>query len=565
MLENIHIENYALIEKLSLEFSPGMNTLTGETGAGKSILAGALNLLLGVAASATFIRNGENQAVVSGTFLLPREGEAGTDSRKWLEEHGIESEDERVIIRRVLKTNGKGGSYLQGAPVMRQQLAEFTSMLIDMHGQHEHQSLFNIQQHRRFLDAFGDCRDLQQKVQREFVSLSDKKSELQSLQANKKEQEREAELLRFAMVEINELDPQIGEDEALEGERQKLLQHGNLFSHIEQAYVSLKGAGGGALVTLYNSMTSCKSAAVIDPSQKGNAERIESLYYELEDIFSQLSSYKNGLHYDPQRLEFIERRLADLSRLQKKYGPRIEDVRNYYSVASEKLEKLSHSEDYTRDLIQEMRSLEKTLMESAEILSQKRKKVAAVLETEVQTSLLALGMPKATFKVQITQKLSARKVPLCGPFGFERIEFCMSANKGEPLKALKDIASGGEISRVMLAIKNALAESDNIPTLVFDEIDSGIGGEVGRVLGEHLKTLSGRKQILSITHLASIAAYADTHIQVNKIEQGERTLTIAKEVRGAERVTEVARMLSGYSDTEASIEHARQLLKSASN
>ena len=215
MLENLYIENYAIIEKLSLEFSPGMNTLTGETGAGKSILAGALSLLLGVPANTSVIRSGTQQALVSGTFLLSPENE--NDALNWLKENSIEIEDDRVIIRRVLRANGKGTAYIQSVPVSRQQLSEFTSTLIDMHGQHEHQSLFNIQYHRRFIDAFGNCQDLRQRVHREFLNLNEKKDELRSLQNDKKERERDAELLRFAMKEIQELDPQIGEDEALGG------------------------------------------------------------------------------------------------------------------------------------------------------------------------------------------------------------------------------------------------------------------------------------------------------------------------------------------------------------
>ena len=562
MLEDLRIENYALIEKLSLEFSPGMNTLTGETGAGKSILAGALSLLLGTSVNASIIRNGTAQVVVSGTFRLPPND--GNEGRSWLEENGIESEDDRVIIRRVLKSNGKGSAYIQGVQVPRQQLSKFTSTLIDMHGQHEHQSLFNIQYHRRFIDAFGGCMDLQQKVQREFLYLSEKKEELKSLQNDKKERERDAELLRFAMKEIHELDPQSGEDDALEQEQQKLHQYENLFSHIERAHSDLKAGANGGLTAIYSSMKALKSAATIDPSQTENAERLESLYYELEDVFSQISAYKDNLNFDPQRLEFIGERLADLSSLKKKYGPRIEDVQNYLLEAEQKLMRLEHSEDYTRELIQEIKTVEKSLIESAGLLSRKRRKAASLLEAEVQKSLAAVNMQRSIFKVHITQKLSERKVPLYGPSGFDRIEFLMSTNKGEPLKALKDIASGGEISRVMLAIKTALAESDDIPTLVFDEIDSGIGGEGGRALGEHLSNLSGRKQILCITHLASIAAYADTHIQVNKAEEGGRTITMAREVNGAERVTEIARMLAGYSNTEVSLRHAQHLLDSAS-
>ena len=315
---------------------------------------------------------------------------------------------------------------------------------------------------------------------------------------------------------------------------------------------------------MYNGLTALKSAAGIDAGQKENAKRLESLYYELEDILSQLSSYRNTLNFDPDRLEFIGQRLADLSGLKKKYGPGIEDVLNYFSMAEQKLERFEHSQDYTRELMQEMRTVEKNLMDVASQLSGRRKKAAVELEKAVQKSLSALGMAKAIFKVHITQKLSERKVPLCGSSGIDRVEFLLSANKGEALKALKDIASGGEISRVMLAIKNALAESDDIPTLVFDEIDSGIGGEVGRALGEHLSSLSRAKQILCITHLASIAAHADTHIQVNKVEEGGRTITGAFKVDGQERVTEIARMLSGYSDTGVSLQHAEHLLDSAS-
>ncbi|MGI9256157.1 MAG: DNA repair protein RecN [Salinispira sp.] len=579
MIEELYIENYALIEKLTLRFSPGMNTLTGETGAGKSILAGALSLLLGMTASTSSVRKGAQQAVVTAAFLLPPEGgsaAAGTgisaspnpsppasESRSWLEANAIEIEDDRVIIRRIVKSSGKGSAYIQGVPVSRQQLLTFTSFLVDMHGQHEHQSLFNIQYHRRFIDAFGNTRELCQKVHREFLYLSEKKEELASLKKDRQTREREAELLRFAIKEINEFDLQLTEDDELNQEQQKLRQYESLFSHIDTAYSELRNSGP-ALSAVYNSMNAMKAAAAIDPDRRENAERLESLYYELEDISSQLSMYKSGLSFDPDRLRFIDDRLADISRLKKKYGPGIADVREYAEEAVRKLERLTHAEDYTNELLQEIKTAEKTLMEHAVHLSQKRKAAAAILEEKIQRILPALGMPRAVFKVRIAQRFSAQKVPVCSSSGIDRIEFLLSANKGESLKALKDIASGGEISRVMLAIKNILAESDAIPTLVFDEIDAGIGGEVGRALGEHLKKLSKHKQILCITHLATIAAYADTHILVSKSEIGERTITEAQEIHDQDRVSEIARMLSGTADADVSLRHAGKLLEDSS-
>lgn len=564
MLENLHIENYALIERLELDFSRGMNTLTGETGAGKSILAGALNVLLGGKATTGAIRKGAEQAVVSGSFFLPDSGEAAAACRDWLDERGIEFDEDRVVLRRVLKSTGKGNSFIQGSIVPRQQLAEFTSILIDMHGQHEHQSLFNIQHHRRFIDSYSGSNELRDSVQRDFLFLNEKKEELESLLNDEKDRQEEIDYLNYAMKDIQELDPQPDEDTELDKERQKLQQYEQLFANVEKAYDALHDGEVSAFGLLYSGMSSLSAAAGIDPQLKENADRIESLYYELEDVVAQVSGYKDDLNYDPQRLEFIEERLAELSRVKRKHGPRLSDVRDFFEQAQSKVQQLENADDYSQRLEKEIRELEQALIEKAKRLSSARKEGGKKLEEQVQQSLQALSMKKARFRVSVTQKMSDRGIPVCGATGIDRVEFLLSANEGESLKPLRSIASGGELSRVMLAIKTALAESDDIPTLVFDEIDSGIGGEVGRALGEHLRNLSRQKQILCITHLASIASHADAHIKVIKTEQNGRTITSAELIQADARVEEVARMLSGDSRTRASLEHARQLLASAS-
>lgn len=563
MLEDLHIENYALIDSLTLEFSKGMNTLTGETGAGKSILAGALGLLLGAKATTSVIRTGCERAMVSGTFVLPSHGQCRTQALAWLDEQGIDAEDDRVVIRRVLKSTGKGNAYIQGGMLPRQKLEEFTAILLDMHGQHEHQSLFNIQNHRRLIDAYGNLEEQVQQIQRNFLYLNEKREELNILQKNERDRLREIELLKYAVKEIEDMKVQPGEDDVLEAERMKLQQYEQLYSQIEIAHQALHEDEGGAMGLLYSAMNALKKASGVDASQKDTASRMESLYYELEDIFSQISSYIDGLNYDPQRIEFIEERLADLTSLRKKYGPRLEDVLDYANEAADKLERFTNSGEYASSLQKEIQQCENNLSRQAKELSTRRKEAARALEAEVTKSIAELGMPKAKFAVSFSQRLNDAGVPVCGPSGIDRVEFMLSANQGEKLRALKDIASGGEISRVMLAIKTALAESDDIPTLVFDEIDTGIGGEVGRALGEHLQSLSKRKQILCITHLASIAAHAYTHIQVKKSEEGERTRTLAVHIDGPKRIEEIARMLSGDANSPASLEHARQLLQSA--
>ncbi len=560
MLENLIIENYALIEKLELNFTPGMNVLTGETGAGKSILAGALGLLRGARATTGSIRNGTEKADVAATFVLPESGDAAAESRKWLEDRDIGQEDGRVVIRRILKTSGKGNSYIQGTMVPRQDIEAFTSIIMDMHGQHEHQSLFNIQQHRKLLDSFGNCGGLLDKVQRDFLFLNEKKEELKTLHTSESERQREMELLQFAVKEIEELAPQLDEDLELDNERLKLQQYEKLYAYTDDAYSALKEGQGGALDLLYTAMKSLKAAGAIDELQKEWAEKLESLYYEVEDVFSVLSGYRDDLTYDPQRLEFIEDRLAELSRLKNKYGGRLQNVIHYKSEAVEKLAHYEHSDEYAVELGAEIKRLETDLVARSLELSNLRKEAGRKLEATVVQSLGELGMGKSRFTVNLSQKLSERGVPVCGAFGIDRVEFLLSANQGEPLKPLRSIASGGELSRVMLAIKTALADSDDIPTLVFDEIDTGIGGEVGLALGRHLRSLSSRKQILSITHLASIAAHADNHIQVRKAEKDGRTITRAALVSGEQRVAEIARMLSGDSSTQASLVHARELL-----
>ncbi|MFP4362284.1 MAG: DNA repair protein RecN [Spirochaetia bacterium] len=556
MLDELQVKNYALIDELSIDFSQGLNILTGETGAGKSILLGALGLILGEKGDTSAIRTGREEAVITGTFELSDTPEAVS----WLAERDIEPEDgARVFIRRILKQTGRGSIHISGTPVSRKELKELGNMLVDVHGQHDHQTLLRIQTHREYLDKFGGHDHLVDKLTGIFNELSLKKKELQELVDSEKRRLQEADLLDFAVSEINEanLDPK--EEEELEREISMLSQYETLFSTIEKTY-QLFNSGKGLLSSCSEAMNNLESSAQIDDTLTEQAQRISGCYYELEDISESIRHYRDTLNYSPERLEQANTRLQLIHRLEKKYGNTIQDVLQYCHQAEEKLEQTHNIEEDKERLKQEIKALEKELVSKGEELTGSRKRAASKLQTAVESRLQKLGMKNARFVINIQPKKTEAGGRKCGPTGFESIEFLISANAGEPEKPLKQVASGGEISRIMLAMKSVFANSDAVETMIFDEIDAGIGGEVALSVGEHLKGLAEHKQLLCITHLASIAVRADNHITVKKIEETEQTNTEVSQISGEERIREIARMLSGEAGDQASLEHARQLL-----
>jgi DNA repair protein RecN (Recombination protein N) len=557
MLNELVIRNFALIDSLTVSFEDGLNILTGETGAGKSIIVGSLSFLLGGKADADVIRTGTEECSVSAVMKV---SPANTDVSAWLLERGIDLDDENLIIRRTLKTNGRGNIYIQNVPVTRNDLAEFTAFLFDLHGQHNHETLLKKEIHRRYLDRFANLEDETAVFNSIFINLTEKRKAMESSLANERDREARLELLQYAVEEINQVNPKIGESRDLESEAARLSDFEKLAGQVTQVSSALFDDESSIVSLLRRTKSALENAASIDTDLTAISQRLDALFYEAEDISEEFRSYQDKLTYDPQRLEEVDERLALLYRLKKKYGADEEEILAYKTSAEAEIETLSQSEESREKLKSEIKALEKDMLERAGIISKKRKDAAVILGNNISEILSGLGMPKARFSVSVAGKGLGPSGLICGPWGADDVEFLISANAGEPLKELAKIASGGELARVMLAIKTVLAGSDTIETLIFDEIDTGIGGEIALAVGEYMVKIGKIKQIFCVTHLASIAVRADNHLKVEKHSDGQRTVTTVNVLSDGSKRQEIARMLAGDSAGSAALAHADDLL-----
>jgi DNA repair protein RecN (Recombination protein N) len=557
MLEELDIHNYALIDRINLRFSKGFNVFTGETGAGKSILIGALGLLLGGKGDPGSIRSGTEETLVS---CVVRIGEGGREVNEWLAAHDIQSEDGALILRRTLKKNGRGSIYIQSVPVTQADLKELTALLFDLHGQHDHQSLLVEDNHRKVLDTYAGAEEKTFAFRDAFIELKALKERYQKLVAGERERLRQIDLLKHAVGEIEGAKLRPKEDEELDAEHKLLANHEKLYALLTDIHGHLAESRGGALAGLRISRAAMDELVEIDSNLSSLKNQLEDAFYELEDYSESIRRVKDETRFDPDRLTAVETRLGEIRLLKKKYGATIEEVSAYAEESKRELVSIENWEEDKEGLQKDIGGREKALLAAAEELSALRKKAAAALEKKIVEELKNLSMPKVQFKVEVKDKKNESGKPVVGLWGKDDVEFLISPNVGEPFKKLKSIASGGELSRVMLAVKTALAEADNIDCLIFDEIDAGIGGEVALTLGERLAQLSRYKQVLCITHLATIAVRADNHIKVEKSVEGERTFTRVRPVGGRERVEEIARMLAGDKRHETSIRHAEELI-----
>ncbi len=574
MLEDLTIKDFALIDHDYLEFTKGFTVLSGETGAGKSILIGALSFLLGGKADVQQIRAGKKESSVSGTFLLPKglpvrseiaEDDEPRNALEWLSVHGIEIENDRVLLRRIIRDTGKNGAWINDTPVTRGDLAQFSSFLVDIHGQHEHQSLMKVSEHRKFLDARAGITADVDAFTAKYAVLVAKRKQLAQYNLSDSERLRKLDMMTFAVKEISEAKLKPNEDIELEEEQARLSSYEKIFSDVDSIDQMLSNEESGVIGLLKKIRRDSMHVTELDKSLAKLDERVESAFYELSDISAEFSDYKNKLVYDPNRLQTVEDRLSLIYNLKKKYASSVNaplsEVFAYFEEAQQFVQENSDGNNKKDALTAEIKALEKEILGQAEKLSQARKSTASVLNTEVDQILSKLGMKGTTFAVQINQKAGTDVEQLCGPYGKDDIEFMISANPGNPPLPLAKIASGGELSRVMLALKTIFALNDNVETLIFDEIDTGIGGEIAVAVGAHIKKLAKNKQIFCITHLASIAVYADNQIKIEKSVSGEITSSNVYPVEGEARVAEIARMLSGDADTSQSLEHARSLLQ----
>ena len=566
MLEDISIKDFALIDSATLELQEGFTVLSGETGAGKSILIGAISFLLGGKGGIELIREGANEARVSGTVWLT---DFNTDSQQWLDEHGIEKENDRVLVRRIVRTTGKTAAWIQDTPVTRAELAEFTASLIDIHGQHEHQSLMRIAEHRRFLDSYAGIDGEVNEFSVLYAKLVEKRQILAEIDISDNKRAEKIDLLTFAIEEIDNAQLKDGEDGELESEENRLSQYEKLYNEVDGFTQLLSNAdgqtGANVLSTIKKASVCLASASNVDSTLENLSNRAESLFYELSDIAEEVRGYTHSLVFDPGRLEEVQERLALLFKLKKKYATSTQDsigkVIEYANNARIQLDQYSNGETNKKALQEEIAQLERIVYTKAKEISAKRSAASQQMAVAVENILQDLGMKGTKFTVQIEQKQAVSEEQKCNRYGIDDIEFLISPNPGTPAKPLAKIASGGDLSRVMLALKTVLDKSDTSGTLIFDEIDTGIGGEVSVAVGKHLKLLAHKRQILCITHLASIAVYADNQIKIEKSVQNGKTSTGVRVIDGEQRVEEIARMLSGDAFNSASLEHARTLLQ----
>lgn len=557
MIQELTINNYALIDKVTVSFAPGFNVLTGETGAGKSILIGALGLLLGNRADTEVIRAGTEEALVSGTIVA----EPSDELLEWLAANDLAwPGDEPLLLKRAVRPQKRGGCSVAGHPVTRTQLEELTGFLVDLHGQHEHQSLFSSDHHRRLLDRYAGLESDLKAFGVEFQTLSQAKKALDDLISG--EEDREQELFRCSQIiqEIEKARPLDDEEDELKAERSRLDQFGKLSEALGQLEESLSVGRSAVVGQLKLARQAMAAVVAVDAQWAGEETRLENALFEVEDIAQTLHRYRLSLSFSPERLEEVNERLAVLHGLDKRYGPGLTSVRKTLEEAKARKNLLENFTSEREKAEIRVNTLEQQLIQSALKLSDRRQEAAKRLESGIKEALADLGMKGAAFKIGFQRRMGESGKPVCTPFGLDQIEFLLAANVGEAPKLLRETASGGELSRVMLAMKSILSEADKIPILIFDEIDTGIGGEIGFALGKYLKRLSKTKQVLCITHLASIASFADRHLRVEKRTEAGRTSTGVTVIEGEERVREVARMLSGAAVTETSLQHAQELI-----
>ena len=551
MLAEISVENVALIETATLELAPGLNAITGETGAGKTLLATALQMLLGGRARPDAVRAGAKKATIEGTFVLP--GPVG--GRILSESLGDLAEeidaDEGLVLRRTLTEEGRSRCYVGGITVPVKALAALGTRLVSYHGQREQARLTDPVEQLSILDNFLGEEALRAKADLSelWSQVEKKRRELSELLSSAEARLREVEFLRYQVAELEAANYSAAELADLTRERDRLRNVTDLLAAASVAATALSGEEGGAVDAVARAESELDRAARYDERLCGLLERTRGLTVELEDVVYELRTYLEELEADPNRLETVEDRLQTLRALERKYG---EDVEGYLKEARARLGRLENFEEETAELEGRIREGEEKLKELGETLTVGREQAAEVLSAKVQVNLKDLNLGKTTFKVGLVQ------VPL-GPSGKEKVEFMIQPNLGEPELPVRRYASGGELSRIMLAIRLAQERVEPGATYVFDEVDAGIGGETATAVGVKLRELGERNQVLTITHLPQIASGASSHVVVTKAPSDGRTLTKIHRVEGEERRRELARMLSGRID-EASLAHARELL-----
>lgn len=558
MLQSLYLENIALIEKLGIELFPGFNVLTGETGAGKSIIIDAVNFVLGERTSRDLIRNGAARAKVEAVFNL-NEGDAAFAA---LDALGIECDGNELILSRELSAAGRNACRVNGTLVPVASLKSVSDTLVDIHGQHEHQALLDAENHISYLDAYCHAESLP--IIEKIDAIVSRRNELMLKRnsgfSSEREREREMDMLRYQIEEIASANLEAGEEERLNAEKTVLLNAERIRTALETAHMALSGAEeGSALSAIDTARRSMRDIAALNKDYEALGDKIEELYYAAEDISFVLRDTSENVESDMQRLEEIEQRLKLISDLKRKYGRTVEDVIDFGKDAETKLNELENAEALAAELDAKLDKLKAEYNVAADELSKVRRAAGDRLKRDVLNELKDLGMAKAMFDVALSDASGGE--PRKG--GRETAEFMLSANPGEPLKPLEKVASGGELSRIMLCFKSIFADNDRVPTLIFDEIDTGISGRTAAVVGEKMLGIAKKHQVICVTHLAQIAALADAHLMVRKYDDGKNTFVETRQLNEEEKVQRIAQMMDGESDSPSALTHARELIARA--
>lgn len=558
MLQSLYLENIALIEKLGIELFPGFNVLTGETGAGKSIIIDAVNFVLGERTSRDLIRNGAARAKVEAVFNL-NEGDAAFAA---LDALGIEYDGNELILSRELSAAGRNACRVNGTLVPVASLKSVSDTLVDIHGQHEHQALLDAENHISYLDAYCHAESLP--IIEKIDAIVSRRNELMLKRnsgfSSEREREREMDMLRYQIEEIASANLEAVEEERLNAEKTVLLNAERIRTALETAHMALSGAEeGSALSAIDTARRSMRDIAALNKDYEALGDKIEELYYAAEDISFVLRDTSENVESDMQRLEEIEQRLKLISDLKRKYGRTVEDVIDFGKDAGTKLNELENAEALAAELDAKLDKLKAEYNVAADELSKVRRAAGDRLKRDVLNELKDLGMAKAMFDVALSDASGGES----RKGGRETAEFMLSANPGEPLKPLEKVASGGELSRIMLCFKSIFADNDRVPTLIFDEIDTGISGRTAAVVGEKMLGIAKKHQVICVTHLAQIAALADAHLMVRKYDDGKNTFVETRQLNEEEKVQRIAQMMDGESDSPSALTHARELIARA--
>lgn len=552
MLNHLSIKNVAVIDKLEVDLHSGVSVLTGETGAGKSIIIDSINMILGDRANKELVRYGADKAMVQAVF------DTNSEVNEILAENDIEAGDE-IIITRQLTSEGKSVAKINGVMVTLNVLREIADKLINIHGQHDSQALLTPSKHISFLDAYAGNEEYITKYKEYLKKKRETEKKIAALEMDEQEKMRKIDLLEYQIDEISKSSLEKGEEEDLKEQREIYANAEQITGAVNEAYMGIYGGDNAAYDGISLAVEALAAVSEVNPKLKSMYDALSTVMYSLEDVAHEIKDFGDTIEFDEQALNDVEERLDLISKLKRKYGASIEDILEYLKNAQSELNDIKLSDERTQELKDELEIITDKLLKCGKKLSKRRSEYASILEKAIEHSLHELNMERAQFKVNIENS---------GDFyenGIDKVEFLISTNPGEPLKPLVKIASGGELSRVMLAIKSILADSDGVDTLIFDEIDTGVSGRAAMSIARKLSGIGKNKQVICITHLPQLTASADNHYLIQKNTDGEMASTTLTELTEEQREIELARIIDGGSVTDLALSHAREMLVNARN